>query len=110
MPDIKTILTVDDQQFTSKIKAAEASVKSFASSGATATTQLENNFRNMGSGIDNLNSKISGLGTLLTGIGLTAFVKSLLDSAQQLKDMAGAAVAKGCAHILGGFFDRVGGG
>lgn len=91
MPDIKTILTVDDQQFTSKIKAAEASVKSFASSGATATSQLENNFRNMGSGIDNLNSKISGLGTLLTGIGLTAFVKSLLDSAQQLKDMAGAA-------------------
>jgi lambda family phage tail tape measure protein len=91
MADISVILQLDDTQFSGKLKTSETALKALGSAGTSTSSQIENGFRNMSSGLDGLNSKLNVFGTLLAGAGIAHFIGDLLNSAQNLKDMAGAA-------------------
>ena len=59
-------------------------------SALAAITGVQTGLSKLGSGVDNLNKKMGAFTNALVGVGIIAFTKSLLGSADQLQDMSDA--------------------
>jgi len=59
-------------------------------SALAAISGVQKGLGNLGTGVDNLNKKMAAFTNALVGVGIVAFTKSLLDSADQLQDMSDA--------------------
>jgi hypothetical protein len=59
-------------------------------SALAAITGVQTGLTKLGSGVDNLNKKMGAFTNALVGVGIIAFTKSLLGSADQLQDMSDA--------------------
>ena len=59
-------------------------------SALAAITGVQKGLGTLGTGVDNLNKKMGAFTNALVGVGIIAFTKSLLGSADQLQDMSDA--------------------
>lgn len=90
MADISVTLELDDSKYAGKLKQAETNAKSFTSAVDKGLKENQSSFDSFGRGVQGINSKLEGMTRILVGIGIIEFTRSLLESANQLKDMAGA--------------------
>ena len=59
-------------------------------SALAAISGVQKGLGNLGTGVDNLNKKMAAFTNALVGVGIVAFTRSLLASADQLQDMSDA--------------------
>ena len=86
--DITATLGLDNSDYLNKIKQADTSTKSFSTSAQSSFKNVETSLESAKSAVEGLNSKFEGLTKVLVGVGIVEFTKSLLESANQLKDMS----------------------
>lgn len=90
MASIQATLGLDDSNYTNALKRAEASSKSFGASAAASFKGADDALAKTAKGVEAVNSKFQMLTQLMVGAGIAEFARSLLDSANQMKDMADA--------------------
>jgi lambda family phage tail tape measure protein len=88
MSDVTVSLSLDDSQYTNKLKTAEAAAKLFGTTSTTAFNGVKAGLTGITSSVDAVTSKFSGLAKAIASIGMTALIAGMLKSADALDDMA----------------------
>jgi lambda family phage tail tape measure protein len=88
--NISVTLTLDDKQYTTKLKAAETATKSFATVSETSALAANNAFTKLSSGTDGMIRRFGGLRAAIAGLGFAAVGKSALAMADELQDLSNA--------------------
>jgi lambda family phage tail tape measure protein len=86
--DVNISLGIDDTQFTSKLRAADTAVKGFSATTSKSLLGMQTGLHTAGQGIETLNGKFEKLSAVLVGVGIVEFAHSLLESSNNMKDMA----------------------
>jgi lambda family phage tail tape measure protein len=86
--DVSVTLSLDDSQYTNKLKTAETAAKLFGTTSNTAFNSAKGGVANLSTSLEGLSSKFSGLGTMIASIGMGALITNMLKSADALDDMA----------------------
>jgi lambda family phage tail tape measure protein len=88
--NISVTLTLDDKQYTAKLKAADTATKSFAKSAETGSVAANTAFTKLQGTVDRMTTRIGGLRTALAGLGFLALGSSALRMADDLQDLSNA--------------------
>ena len=88
--NISVTLTLDDKQYTAKLKAAETATKSFATVSETSALAANNAFTKLGNGTDQMVKRFGGLRTAIASLGFAAVGGSALAMADDLQDLSNA--------------------
>jgi lambda family phage tail tape measure protein len=88
--NIKVALQLDDRDYQTKLKSADASTKAFSSSAAASVGKINQAFGSLASGADAVRSKMETLGSAITGLAFAAFINNLLQSSAATKDLSEA--------------------
>lgn len=90
MADISVTLVLDDSQYTGKLKAAGAAAEDFGAKSKKAAGESGKGFDALGVNVENLKKKFELLQVALLGVGLAEFVRSAMEYADKIEDMAKA--------------------
>lgn len=88
--NISVTLTLDDKQYTAKLKAADTTTKAFAKSAESGTLAANTAFTKLQGTVDRMTTRIGGLRTALAGLGFLALGSSALKMADDLQDLSNA--------------------
>jgi len=88
--NISVTLTLDDKQYTAKLKTAETATKSFATVSETSALAANNAFTKLSTGTDGMIRRFGGLRAAIAGLGFAAVGKSALAMADELQDLSNA--------------------
>ena len=88
--NISVTLTLDDKQYTTKLKAAETATKTFSKSAETSALAANNAFTKLGNGTDQMVKRFGGLRTAIASLGFAAVGGSALAMADDLQDLSNA--------------------
>ena len=88
--NISVTLTLDDKQYTTKLKAAETATKTFSKSAETSALAANNAFTKLGNGTDQMVKRFGGLRAAIAGLGFAAVGGSALAMADDLQDLSNA--------------------
>lgn len=86
--NIKVALQLDDRDYQTKLKSADAATKTFGSSAAASVTKINDAFGKLASGADTVRSKMESLGSAITGLAFAAFIQNLLQTSAAIKDVS----------------------
>jgi hypothetical protein len=87
---ISVSLTLDDKQYTTKLKAAETATKTFSKSAETSALAANNAFTKLSSGTDQMVRRFGGLRAAIASLGFAAVGGSALAMADDLQDLSNA--------------------
>ena len=88
--NISVTLTLDDRQYTAKLKAAETAAKTFAQVSETSAVAANTALTKLGASTDLVVKKFGGLRTQLVGLGFAAIGRSAIMMADDLQDLSNA--------------------
>jgi len=88
--NISVTLVLDDRNYTTKLRTAEAVTQSFAKSSETSALAASSAFNKLGTTTDFLVKRFGGLRTALAGLGFAAVGGSALAMADDLDDLSKA--------------------
>lgn len=88
--NIKVALQLDDRDYQTKLKSADASTKTFSASASASIGKINQAFGSLASGAENVRSKMETLGSAITGLAFGAFINNLLQSSAATKDLSEA--------------------
>jgi hypothetical protein len=88
MADISATLVLDDNQYTSRIAAAQAAAGLLGSKLHSAGKEGQEAMVKLGEAAESVKSKMEGLGVAIVGLGFAEFIKSSLESVSEMVDLA----------------------
>jgi lambda family phage tail tape measure protein len=88
--NISVTLTLDDKQYTTKLKAVETATKSFSKNAETSALAANNAFTKLSNGTDLMVRRFGGLRSAIAGLGFAAMGSSALAMADNLQDLSNA--------------------